>query len=494
MRRSGTSMKRRTVVVALALVAAVTPTTASAEPAHGGPLPPTSLRTDGQVSNVLAASPQPTFAWTVNDTGRAETQTAYEIRVDGPRSHWDSGRVPSGNSVDVAYTGPALESDRTYQWSVRTWNSEGRSSPWSAAARFDTGLLRPADWSAWWLQVDDGALVRGSFDVTKPVARARLYLGAQGVAEPHLNGARVQPDRVLDSAVTDYAALVLYRDLDVTNLVKPGRNALAFMAGKGQYTGRPALVAQLNVTYADGSTARFGTGPDWKTHAGPVTGDDFYYGETYDARKEIAGWDTAGFDAGAWPVALAVAPASHRQSLAQGKPVTALDTTTCCGWSPAAATDGIDGSSDASEGYHSAIESSADTVKWAQVDLGSAQHLGSVALFPARPTNDPAGDFTGVGFPVRYRVQVSDDPAFATATTVADRTDADQPNPGTAAVALPANVTGRYVRVTATKLACAGTSCTFRLAEIGVYGPNPAVVDSGVTQLRADTTAPTRIV
>ncbi|MDT7806114.1 MAG: alpha-L-rhamnosidase [Actinomycetota bacterium] len=495
MRRLGNSTKRRAVVVALALAAAVVPaTSAAAEPAHGGPLPPTALRADGQTSNVLAASPQPTFAWTVNDAGRAETQTAYEIRVDGPRSHWDSGRVVSGNSVDVAYTGPALDGDRTYQWSVRTWNSEGRPSSWSAPAKFDTGLLRPADWTAWWLQADDGALVRGTFDVTKPVARARLYVGAQGVAEPHLNGTRVQPDRVLDSAVTDYAARVLYRDLDVTNLVKPGRNALAFMAGKGQYTGRPSVVAQLNVTYTDGSTARFGTGPDWKTQAGPVTGDDFYYGETYDARKEIAGWDTAGFDTSAWPAARAIAPASHRQSLAQGKPVTALDTTTCCGWSPAAATDGIDGSSDASEGYHSAIEATADSTKWVQVDLGSAQQIGSVALFPARPTNDPAGDFVGAGFPVRYRVQVSDDPAFATATTVADRTDADQPNPGTAAVTLPADVTGRYVRVTATKLACVGTSCTFRLAEIGVYGPHPAVVDSGVTQLQPDTTPPSRIV
>src|SRR4051794_2070189 len=142
MRRSGTSMKRRAVVVAFALAAAVVPAAAAtAEPAPGGPLPPTSLRADGQASTVLVGSPQPTFAWTVNDSGRAETQTAYEIRVEGPRSHWDSGRVPSANSVDVAYTGPALGSDRTYQWSVRTWNSEGRSSPWSAAARFDTGLL-----------------------------------------------------------------------------------------------------------------------------------------------------------------------------------------------------------------------------------------------------------------------------------------------------------------------------------------------------------------
>jgi alpha-L-rhamnosidase len=483
------------VVAAVVLATSSMPAIASAEPLHAsdGPLAPTALRADGQASNVLVGETRPTFAWTVNDSGRAQGQTAYEVRVDGTQNHWDSGRVSSPNSVDVVYTGPALASDHTYQWSVRTWNSQGAQSPWSAPARFDTGLLAPADWSAWWLQADDGALVRGDFDVTKPVARARLYFGAQGIVEPHLNGARVEPSEVLDSSVTDYTSRVLYRDLDVTSLLKNGHNALAFMAAKGQFAGRPTFVAQLDVTYKDGSTANFGTGSTWKAHAGPVSGDDFYDGETYDARKEIAGWDAAGFNASAWPAAHAVAPASHQQSVAQGKPVTTLDSITCCGWSPAAATDGIDGSTDASQGYHSAIATSPDAAKWMQVDLGSSSHLGSVSLFPARPTNDTSGDVVGAGFPVRYRVQVSDDPSFATSTTIADRTDADQPNPGTSPVTLAADVTGRYVRVTATKLFCYSAGCTFRLAELGVYGPAPALVDSGITRLQADITPPTRV-
>src|SRR5438552_732841 len=86
----------------------------------------------------------------------------------------------------------------------------------SLIAAFDIGPLSPADWSAWWLQVDDGALLRGDFTVAKPVARARLYFGAQGIVEPHLDGARVEETEVLDSSVTDYASRVLYRDLDVT--------------------------------------------------------------------------------------------------------------------------------------------------------------------------------------------------------------------------------------------------------------------------------------
>ena len=473
------------------IVAAVTAVSAASTMGAGSALAPTNLRADGQASDVLIGAGAPALAWTVNDAGRAETQTAYELRVGG----WDSGRVRSADSTDVRYAGPALAGNTTYTWSVRTWNARGDASPWSAPATFDTGLLAPADWTAWWLQVDDGALVRGDFTVAKPVARARLYVGAQGIVEPHLNGQRVDPTEVLDSTVTDYSARVLYRDLDVTKQLRVGANALAFMAGKGQFAGRPTFVAQLTITYTDGSTATVGTDPTWRATEGPVTGDDFYYGETYDARKAIPGWDTASVADGAWPLAHAVAPAAQPVSLALGKPVTALDTTTCCGWAPAGLTDGIDGSDDASEGYHSAIESTSDSTKWVQVDLGAGQPIRQISLFPARPTNDPAGDLVGAGFPVRYQVQVSDDPTFATATTVVDNTGADQPNPGVSPVSLPADVTGRYVRVTATKLYCAGTDCNFRLAELGVYGAHPGTAYDAITRsLEADITPPTRVV
>ncbi|SEO80149.1 alpha-L-rhamnosidase [Actinacidiphila rubida] len=479
---------------------AVTPRDAAA---GSGPLAPTGLRVDGHGAGLPAGESRPLLAWTVRDTGRAQAQTAYEIRLGaapGPnraRDHaadWDSGRVVSAESTGVTYGGPELSSDHSYTWSVRTWNRQGVPSPWSAPTTFDTGLLHPSDWSAWWIQADDGALLRGDVDIVKPVARARLYFAAQGLVEPHLNGAVVDPTEVLDSSVTDYASRALYRDLDVTTLLRHGSNALAFMAGKGQASGRPAFVGQLDVTYTDGTHTQFGTGPDWKTTPGPVTGDDFYYGETYDARRAVPGWDSAGLDDSGWADARAIAPAAHPLSLAQGRPVTALDTTSCCGWSPAALTDGVDGSSDASEGYHSAIEQSDDSTKWVQTDLGQDRAIRQITLFPARPTNDPAGDFKGAGFPVRYKIEAGDDPTFAHATTVVDRTTADQPGPGTAPVTATVATTARYVRVTATKLRCIGTSCTFRLGELGVYGAQPDTGYSAVTRLEADTAPPTRIV
>ena len=515
-----TAARRRREIAAACAAALVVglglPTAAHAAPsaphAPNTALAPTGLRVDGQAATPatpLIGETHPTFAWTVNDSGRGQAQSAYEIRLSPaagassssnvkgrrkPAASYDSGRIASADSTQVSYTGPALTSNQTYNWSVRTWNSSGMASTWSTPAAFDTGLLAPSDWSAWWLQVDDGSLARTTFTLAKPVARARLYIAAQGLIEPHLNGAIVDPSDVLDSSVTDYSARVLYRDMDVTGLLHTGANVLGLMAGKGQYSGRPTVLAQLDVEYADGTSATIGTDPTWKASAGPVTVDDYYYGESYDARKAQTGWDDTGFDDSGWSPAHAVAPAAHAQSLAQGKPATALDATVCCGWSPSALTDGIDGSTDASQGYHSAIASDPDTTKWVQVDLGTDQRIAQISLFPARPTNDPAGDFPGAGFPVRYQVQVSDDPSFATATTVADLTGADQPDPGTAAVNLSTDATGRYVRVTATKLWCYASGCSLRLAELGVYGAAPAIVDSGLTSLQADVTPPTAVV
>ncbi|MCW2492900.1 MAG: alpha-rhamnosidase [Frankiales bacterium] len=504
-RRTAMNRKVTATVGLTALVLAglaANATTASAHPRPRGTAEaPSALKVAGQSSDALVDTAHPTLSWAPNDSSRGQAQTAYEVRVsdvlsdreDSRPQVWDSGQVRSSASSGVAYAGPALQANHTYEWTVRTWNRQGQQSAWSHAQRFDAGPMSVQDWSASWLQAKDGALLRRSFDLPKTVARARLYLGAQGLVEPHLNGAIIDPKQVLNSNVTDYAKRVVYRAYDVTDQLRRGQNALAVMVGQGQFAGSPTFIAQLEITFSDGTHTTISTDDQWRSAAGPVTHDDFYYGESWDARKEIAGWDAASLDDSSWAPVPVYAQASQPTSLAIGKPVTAADQIESSGWSRAALVDGIDMSTDQSEGYHSAIETGADHTKWVQVDLGSSQAVKRITLFPAHPTNDPAGDFPGAGFPVQYTVQVSNDPTFTASTTLVDRTATDQPNPGTTPVSFTTDGSGRYVRVTANKLACRGTSCTFRLAELGVYGADPAVT-FGLTHLEADTTPPTRIV
>jgi mono/diheme cytochrome c family protein len=117
-------------------------------------------------------------------------------------------------------------------------------------------------------------------------------------------------------------------------------------------------------------------------------------------------------------------------------------------------------------GYHSAIEPKPDRVKWVQVDLGASVKLDRVVLRPCHDDFNNIG--AGFGFPVRFRVELSDDAAFAAGVVhVADHTAADVTNPGTVPVVLPAGgKAGRYVRVTVTRLAPRQNDYIFALAEL----------------------------
>ncbi len=118
-------------------------------------------------------------------------------------------------------------------------------------------------------------------------------------------------------------------------------------------------------------------------------------------------------------------------------------------------------------GYHSGIEPKPDAVKWVQVDLGKSVAIDAVRLVPARPTDFP--DTPGFGFPLRFRVELSEDPQCRQAEVVADHTAKDFANPGEEPfVVRPAGRTARYVRVTATRLWKRTNDYVFALAEMQV--------------------------
>jgi hypothetical protein len=122
---------------------------------------------------------------------------------------------------------------------------------------------------------------------------------------------------------------------------------------------------------------------------------------------------------------------------------------------------------DGFKGYHSVPSKEPDSIAWVQVDLGAVHPIERVDL---HPVND-AG-IAGIGFPIRYRVEAANDATFATPILIVDRSTNDQPNPGPAVekIVVPAGVTGRYVRVTATQLSAYKGSFSFRLGRMGVFG------------------------
>jgi len=123
--------------------------------------------------------------------------------------------------------------------------------------------------------------------------------------------------------------------------------------------------------------------------------------------------------------------------------------------------------SNAHNGYHCIMTNTADVSKWVSVDLGAAQSVEAVQLYPTRPYDWPT-DTPGFLFPVRFTVETALNADFSDAVTVVDQTAADVPNPGTNAplYAFTAR-SARYIRLNVTRLALRDPgNYAFTLAEL----------------------------
>lgn len=152
-------------------------------------------------------------------------------------------------------------------------------------------------------------MLRSEFDLPGDVAAARAFVTALGYYELRINGRRVG-DHVLDPGYTTVSRRVLYSAYDVTDMLRPGRNAVGVLLGSGWYRGSPALLLQMNIRLRDGTQLSVVTESNWRSAASPIVEQSLYHGETYDARLEQPGWDEPGFDrASDWvPVSTVVPP------------------------------------------------------------------------------------------------------------------------------------------------------------------------------------------
>ncbi|WAJ71700.1 alpha-L-rhamnosidase [Catenovulum adriaticum] len=316
----------------------------------------------------------PRFSWQIDPTASYKFQQAFQIQMASSVSKiadadlWDSLKQQSSANAWIKYQGKPLSSSQKVYWRVRIWDEDNQVSNWSKPATIELGLLSNHDWQGKWIRhpetgdtvtfdVSDNKTkevktvtnkvyrpqyLRRSFtthdntnlektEIKPSIKQVRLYITSKGIFNAYVNGQKVSED-VMTPGWTPYKQRIETLTYDVTSLVNLGTNVLAATVAEGWHTGRylklralkvepSALLAQLEITYSDGTSQIVTTAQNWQvTLNGPIRSAGNCDGETYDANYEMSGWNTVDFNANDWNTVIteniephvALAPKRHQ--------------------------------------------------------------------------------------------------------------------------------------------------------------------------------------
>lgn len=297
--------------------------------------------------------PNPRLSWKICSDKNGQKQTAFHILVassnkllkEDKGDLWNTGKIESGQSVQIVYGGEKLEPQEQVFWKVRVWDREGKQSAWSKTAKWEMGL-NPSDWKAKWTgapvqivgdaeKMNPAIYFRKRIHLSSQVKKARVYVCGLGYYELYINGKKVG-DHVLSPNHTNYdrrqstdfgekrtgnmSSRVLYETYDVTSCLRKGENIAAICLGNGWYFqndreedkpysyDKPRFIAQFELEFMDGSRELILSDDSWKTSLGPILHNGLYNGEIYDARLEKEGWNNIDFGDDDWNKAKIVRP------------------------------------------------------------------------------------------------------------------------------------------------------------------------------------------
>lgn len=293
---------------------------------------PADLTCDSMAKPLGIGITQPRLSWRLTDSRRSARQTAYQIRVaNSPGALdrdnadvWDSERVETSESVNVAYAGPALTSRHRYYWQVRVWDQDGQPSAYSKPSWWEMGLLSPQDWKAKWITrdmplargdyesnpkwiwaADDKALAkptigrrqfRLSFQLGQKPKNSTLLITAKDNLAVWVNGKQVLEESPMSKFGRPRDPWGYFREIPLENFLDEGGNSIAVetIVNKPERSNAPnsaGLIALLRAEMRDGTAQRIVSGPEWKTFTGQM-------GEL---------WAAKGFDDSKWPGATVIA-------------------------------------------------------------------------------------------------------------------------------------------------------------------------------------------
>ena len=298
--------------------------------AQSAVLIPTDLRCEYLANPLGIDETHPRLSWKLAPTDpdlRGLTQSEYQILVatipvDLDQDHgtlWDSGPVPSDQSILVPYAGNPLQSGMECWWKVRVRDNRGGQSAWSEPAYWSMGLLAPEDWAgAQWIGLDQGEVpgipttdIKGAHWIWYPegnpaedaandpiyfrrtltlpegrtVKRAYAFFAADSQCDVYVNGLVVGRSR-------GFTAL---GGADFAPLLHPGVNQIAVQA-KNAAENVPknpgSWIGVMRIEFEEGPPLIVPTDSTWKCST--------------DAAED---WQATGLDESGWLSALDVGPA-----------------------------------------------------------------------------------------------------------------------------------------------------------------------------------------
>lgn len=261
---------------------------------------PSRVRFEHHPDGFGIGTPAPRLSWIVTGAPPGYAQAAYEVEWTPDGGEPEVARVDSGEQVLVSWPFAPLTSRQRSEVRIRV-NGGGEWSPWSEPMTVEAGLLSPDDWSASFISPSENAafgdpapVLQATFQAKGQIARARVYATALGVYTLSINGQRVG-DHIFAPGWTSYHHRLRYQTYDVTDLIASGENVIESVLGNGWYRGNLgwqdqhsvygddlALMMQLEITYAGGTTQRVVTDESWRAGSTGILQDDFYNGQTTD--------------------------------------------------------------------------------------------------------------------------------------------------------------------------------------------------------------------
>ena len=155
--------------------------------------------------------------------------------------------------------------------------------------------------------------LRREFELKNKIKNAFLFASSLGLYKLFINGRAVTENK-FTPGWTDYSKRVYYNTYNVKELFNSSdKNCLGVILADGWYAGyigwekrreyfgeNPVVLLQLEIEYEDGSIEIIFSDENWKASYGPILEADILMGETYDAKKELTGWNGINYNDSGW--------------------------------------------------------------------------------------------------------------------------------------------------------------------------------------------------